>query len=394
MALRGAEPAKVELETIQGISPADILTFTSQSLGQRQPRPAPQVAHVAKMASLDEPPRPPTTMMLRNVPSVYTQASLAQEIDSLGFSGTYDYLFLPNDRAMKGSIGYAFVNFERPEDAVRFRFVLTGHRFRLAMGARGRKTAEVCMARRQGPRNNLCSGTENGDPSATNGESRPRKSLEDPAFVEQPSFIMDNPVAATANPVADAIVPRAETPSTSARSSSRGSTDSSCADKRWPRTAQRAVPTNNSVAGNGLHFTGSCDSSNGGHKKQRELGELMWDLQKALAVAPASGSFATASAPYGMDDALTASATAVTCKPQPEQLTFQGQKERSAATDIEELQALKRRLAARLSEQTLGSSGGANVGQHFFMGEDDGYFRLSRQCGGEPCFLRAACAWA
>jgi hypothetical protein len=382
MVLQGAEPAKVELDTIQGISPADILTFTSRGLRQKQPRLTPKVVHASNMASLDEPPRPPTTMMLRNVPSVYTQATLAQEIDSLGFTGTYDYLFLPNDRVMKGSIGYAFVNFERPEDAVRFRFVLTGHRFRLAPG-RGRKTGEVCMARRQGPRQNLCNRTDNADPSAVTGDNRRCNGPEDPAFIDDPSFVIENPVAATTNTVADAIVPAAETPSTSARSSSRGSTGSSCAEKRWPRTAQPAVPTT----------LGSCGASNDRQKKQRDLGELMLDLKKALGDGPAFGGFATPYAPYGMDGTLTSAATAVTCKPQSEQTTFQG---RSAAADVEELQALKRRLAARLSETTPLSNGGTHhIGQRFLPGsEDDGCFRLSRQCGGEPCFLRAAFAWA
>jgi len=327
--------------------------------------------------------------MLRNVPSVYTQATLAHEIDSLGFAGTYDYLFLPNDRAMKGSIGYAFVNFERPEDAVRFRFVLTGHRFRLATGGRGRKTGEVCMARRQGPRQNLCSKTENSDAPAATGDSRRCNGPEAPAFVDNPSS-----VAALAGTVPDTMVPGAETPSTSARSSSRGSTDSSCAEKRWPRTAQPAVPTNNPVAGSNLHFMGSCGASKGGQKQQRELGELMMDLQKALAASPASGNFPSASPSFGMDVTPTAAATPIAGKPRSEQTTFQGRRQQSEAADVEELQALKRRLAARLKEQTPVSSGGVYAGQRNLFGEEDGCFRLSLQRGGEPCFLHAACAWA
>lgn len=95
---------------------------------------------------------PPTTMMLRNVPNKYTQATLLQEIDDSGFASSYDFFYLPMDLHNRCNVGYAFINFLRYEEAARFRVALAQHRFRKH---RSRKIGGVCAAHVQGLDANL-----------------------------------------------------------------------------------------------------------------------------------------------------------------------------------------------------------------------------------------------
>merc|ERR1719401_1145260 len=39
----------------------------------------------------------PTTVMIRNVPSRYSKRDLTNDLISLGFSGTFDFLYIPVD---------------------------------------------------------------------------------------------------------------------------------------------------------------------------------------------------------------------------------------------------------------------------------------------------------
>merc|ERR1712110_962450 len=54
---------------------------------------------------------PPTTMMIRNIPSWYAQKAFVREFESMGFSGSYDFVYLPTDKRTHLSVGYCFVNF-------------------------------------------------------------------------------------------------------------------------------------------------------------------------------------------------------------------------------------------------------------------------------------------
>lgn len=56
-----------------------------------------------------------TTVMLRNIACRYTQENLASILDELGLRGTYDFVYIPRSPARKSNLGYAFVNFLRPE---------------------------------------------------------------------------------------------------------------------------------------------------------------------------------------------------------------------------------------------------------------------------------------
>lgn len=58
-----------------------------------------------------------TTIMLRNLPLTYTRTMLLNLIDSEGFKGRYDFLYLPSNFETSLGFGYAFVNFSSEDDA-------------------------------------------------------------------------------------------------------------------------------------------------------------------------------------------------------------------------------------------------------------------------------------
>jgi len=113
--------------------------------------------------------RDATTMMLRNVPSKYSQNSLLQEIDSLDFAGTYDFFYLPMDLHNRCNVGYGFINFVLAEDAERFRRVFSDHHF-LQMK---RKAGSVCVAHVQGLAENLKHFEDRAITKVTNDQYRP-----------------------------------------------------------------------------------------------------------------------------------------------------------------------------------------------------------------------------
>lgn len=51
-----------------------------------------------------------TTVMLRNVPNAYSTDMLLMLLDSQGFLGLYDFVYLPVDFRTNMNLGYAFVN--------------------------------------------------------------------------------------------------------------------------------------------------------------------------------------------------------------------------------------------------------------------------------------------
>lgn len=52
-----------------------------------------------------------TTVMIRNMPNNYTQGMLMELVDSMGFAGCYDFIYLPIDFKTQAGLGYAFINF-------------------------------------------------------------------------------------------------------------------------------------------------------------------------------------------------------------------------------------------------------------------------------------------
>lgn len=62
-----------------------------------------------------------TTIMLKNLPNDYTRDMFLKLLDSEGFSGSYDFLYLPVDFRRWAGFGYAFVNAVTHADAKRMK---------------------------------------------------------------------------------------------------------------------------------------------------------------------------------------------------------------------------------------------------------------------------------
>jgi hypothetical protein len=93
-----------------------------------------------------------TTVMLRHIPNKYSQAGLLGELNRVGFAGRYDFFYLPMDVHNRTNVGYAFINFLTPQDAVRFSRVLTNYKFQQHSS---QKIATVSPAHIQGLVRNL-----------------------------------------------------------------------------------------------------------------------------------------------------------------------------------------------------------------------------------------------
>lgn len=93
-----------------------------------------------------------TTLMLRHIPNKYTQATLLQELNRIGFAGRYDFFYLPMDVHNRTNVGYAFINFLTPQDASRFTACLTNYKFQKFSS---QKIATVSPAHIQGLARNL-----------------------------------------------------------------------------------------------------------------------------------------------------------------------------------------------------------------------------------------------
>mmetsp|Transcript_1500 Transcript_1500/g.3257 ORF Transcript_1500/g.3257 Transcript_1500/m.3257 type:complete len:385 (-) Transcript_1500:320-1474(-) len=95
-----------------------------------------------------------TTLMVRNIPNMYTRSMLMEELDSVGFEGEYDFIYLPMDKSTQWNVGYAFVNFITPSVAVRVVKELTNYAFQCYEHGSG-KVAQISIAHIQGLERNL-----------------------------------------------------------------------------------------------------------------------------------------------------------------------------------------------------------------------------------------------
>lgn len=96
-----------------------------------------------------------TTLMIRNVPNQYHRGHFMQELDRLGFCGKYDFVYLPIDRQTQWNVGYAFVNFESPEECDKCMKAMDGHKFKKLDAGHQQRYAQVAVAHLQGIEANL-----------------------------------------------------------------------------------------------------------------------------------------------------------------------------------------------------------------------------------------------
>eukprot|EP00929_Paragymnodinium_shiwhaense_P075777 TRINITY_DN38789_c0_g2_i2.p1 TRINITY_DN38789_c0_g2~~TRINITY_DN38789_c0_g2_i2.p1 ORF type:complete len:270 (+),score=7.18 TRINITY_DN38789_c0_g2_i2:49-810(+) len=104
--------------------------------------------HPTPLAGRRQPdwPQETTTVMLRGIPYSYTQEKLMTTIIEAGFSGTFDFLYMPLNRASSdGGRGYAFINFLLPRFAREFYEAFDGR-----TQFKGNKPTIVAMATWQG----------------------------------------------------------------------------------------------------------------------------------------------------------------------------------------------------------------------------------------------------
>jgi len=73
------------------------------------------------------PPEQRTTVVLQNLPLNYRRPMLLRMLDSEGFSGAYDFVYLPMDFKTRAGFGYAFVNLVDPSVVPRFWRVFDGY---------------------------------------------------------------------------------------------------------------------------------------------------------------------------------------------------------------------------------------------------------------------------
>jgi len=67
-----------------------------------------------------------TTVMLRNLPNNYTRAMFVELLETLGFGGVYNFLYLPIDFKTQAALGYAFVDLAHPSVVQHFWNVFHG----------------------------------------------------------------------------------------------------------------------------------------------------------------------------------------------------------------------------------------------------------------------------
>ena len=90
-----------------------------------------------------------TTLMIKNIPSRYSQDCLLNIIN-IRYTGLYDYFYLPLDAKQFTNIGYAFINFINPNYIINFFKEFNQRRWELFKSP---KICKLSFARLQGKKN-------------------------------------------------------------------------------------------------------------------------------------------------------------------------------------------------------------------------------------------------
>jgi|Transcript_54012 hypothetical protein len=85
-----------------------------------------------------------TTVMFRNLPNDYSQQMLLALLDSEGFEGLYDFLYVPFDFKRRAGLGYAFINMVSPDAARKIKSELQGFK---KWSIPSKKVLEVCYSK-------------------------------------------------------------------------------------------------------------------------------------------------------------------------------------------------------------------------------------------------------
>lgn len=96
-----------------------------------------------------------TSLMIRHIPCRCSTEDIISEIEAAGFTGLYDFFYMPCDRRQPSThnLGYAFVNFVSPEAATSFQKAFAGYRFG-GESSRSSKQCAISAAAVQGLQNN------------------------------------------------------------------------------------------------------------------------------------------------------------------------------------------------------------------------------------------------
>lgn len=81
-------------------------------------QPSQQISQASRMPSAASETR--TTVMLRDLPEAFSRSALLRLLDSQGFFGRFDFLYLPVDFKREKNLGYALINLVSPYEALRF----------------------------------------------------------------------------------------------------------------------------------------------------------------------------------------------------------------------------------------------------------------------------------
>jgi len=109
---RSSSTSMVNASTEHPTMPMPHTTVSEDSRIKKLPKQGPIVVEDETECEIPEAER--TTVMLRNLPNNYTRRMLVELLDSEGFAGKYDFLYLPIDFKSRACLGYAFINLLSP----------------------------------------------------------------------------------------------------------------------------------------------------------------------------------------------------------------------------------------------------------------------------------------